>query len=246
VPGYVDTVNFRRQAWPRELRYEEGAMSPALTIGLLWLGFAGSHLFLSSLPVRRAMIARIGELPFRGLYSLVAFAFFIPLVGTYFSHKHAGPALWTVPFGPGLRWGMYVGMGIAFVLLVASFVRPSPAAVVPGNPAPRGVYRITRHPLMMGLVIFGLLHLLPNGHAADVAFFGGFVLFPLVGAAHQDRRKLVTDAGKFRDFYEATPFLPFTGRSSLRGIRELLPTVAGLGIAVAVVVRHFHAAWFGG
>ena len=132
------------------------------------------------------------------------------------------------------------------MLVVASFVRPSPAGVVPGNPTPGGVYRITRHPLMMGLMLFGLLHLLPNGHAADIAFFGGFVLFPLVGAAHQDHRKLVTDAGRFRQFYEATSFLPFTGRSSLQGIRELLPTVAGLGIAVALVVRHFHAALFGG
>ena len=221
-------------------------MAPTLTLVLLWLGFAGSHLVLSSLPVRQATVARIGEGPFRGLYSLVAFAFFIPLVRTYFGHKHAGPALWMLTPGPALRWAMYVGMGVAFVLVVASFVRPSPAGVVPGNPTPGGVYRITRHPLMMGLMLFGLLHLLPNGHAADIAFFGGFVLFPLVGAAHQDHRKLVTDAGRFRQFYEATSFLPFTGRSSLQGIRELLPTVAGLGIAVALVVRHFHAALFGG
>src|SRR5437867_9532683 len=108
-------------------------MSPTAVIVFLWLGFAGSHLVLSSVPVRRAMIARIGEPAFRGLYSLVAFAFFIPLVGTYFGHKHAGPALWALPLVPALRWAMYVGMGVAFVLVVASFVRPSPAGVVPGD-----------------------------------------------------------------------------------------------------------------
>jgi len=104
-------------------------MSPTVTIVLLWLGFAGSHLTLSSVRVRQALVARIGEGPFRGLYSLVAFAFFIPLVWTYFGHKHAGPWLWTLPLGPGLRWAIYAGMGLAFVLVVAGFIRPSPAAV---------------------------------------------------------------------------------------------------------------------
>jgi len=221
-------------------------MSPTTRILLFWLAFGGSHLVLSSLPVRERIIGRIGEGAFRGLYSLVAFGFFIPLVWTYFASKHAGPQLWMIPIGTGLRWAIYLGMGVALVLLVAAFVRPSPAAVVPGDPTPRGIYRITRHPLLMGIALFGLLHLLPNGAAADVAFFGGFVIFSLVGAAHQDRRKLATDDGTFRRFYEATPFLPFTGGASLRGLRELAPTVAGVGILVTVVLRYFHGSWFGG
>ena len=125
-------------------------MSPAMRIILLWLGFAGSHLTLSSLPVRRGLVARIGENAFRGLYSLVAFA-----------------------------------------------------------------------------------------------FFGGFPLFAVVGAAHQDRRKLATDP-RFRRFYDETPFLPFTGRSAVQGVRELVPTAAGLGILLAAIVRYFHGSWFGG
>src|SRR3989454_2526712 len=221
-------------------------MSPTLTLVLLWLGFAGSHLVLSSLPVRRVMVARIGEGPFRGLYSLLAFAFFIPLVWTYFTHKHAGPWLWTLPRTPTLLWTVYAGMGLAFVLAVAGFVRPSPAALVPGDPTPRGVYRITRHPLVMSIALFGALHLLPNGSTADVAFFGSFVAFALVGAWHQDRRKLALGVPGFRTFYQATPFLPFTGRDTLRGLRELSPVVVGAGIAGAAVVRYFHAAWFGG
>jgi len=220
-------------------------MSPTARIVLLWLGFAGSHLVLSSLPVRRGLVARIGEGPFRGLYSLVAFAFFIPLVGTYFAHKHAGPWLWTLPRSTPLLWTIYAGMGLAFVLVVAGFIRPSPAALVPGDPKPRGVYRITRHPVLMGTGLFGLLHLLPNGSAADVAFFGGFPVFALIGTAHQDRRKLATDP-KFRQFYEATPFLPFTGWSALQGLRELVPTAAAVGILLAAIVRYFHASWFGG
>lgn len=220
-------------------------MSPTARILLLWLGFAGSHLTLSSVALRGRLVARLGENAFRALYSVVAFAFFIPLVVTYFRHKHDGPWLWTLPHNAALLWTMYVGMAFAFVLIVASFVRPSPAAVIPGDPTPRGVYRITRHPLMMGLALLGLLHLLPNGSSADVAFFGGLAAFALIGAAHQDRRKLVTGAPGFREFHAATPFFPFAGPEALRGIRELVP-VAAAGIAATIVVRYFHASWFGG
>jgi uncharacterized membrane protein len=221
-------------------------MSPLTTIVLLWLGFAGSHLMLSSTPVRRRLVARMGEQPFRGLYSLVAFAFFIPLVTTYFMHKHAGPVLWTLPHGPALIAIVYVAMAFAFVLIAAGLMQPSPAFVVPGEATPRAVHRITRHPVMMGLALIGLAHLLPNGSATDVAFFGGVVLFALVGSAHQDRRKLASGDERFRRFYEETPFFPFTGPASLRGLRGLFPAAAAVGVGVACIVRYFHASWFGG
>jgi uncharacterized membrane protein len=221
-------------------------MSPTTRIALLWLAFAGSHLMLSSAAIRRWLVARTGEGPFRGLYSLIALALFVPLVWTYFANKHAGAWLWVLPRGPALRWGIYIGMGLAFVLAVASFVQPSPAGVVPGRAEPRGVYLITRHPLLMGIALFGLLHLVPNSTTADVAFFGGFALFSVIGAAHQDRRKLADDVPGFREFYAATPFFPFTGRHTLRGLGAFSPTVAAAGIVTTIVVRWFHASWFGG
>ena len=79
-------------------------MSPAATVALLWLGFAGTHIGLSSVSVRRALVDRLGERPFQGVYTLVAFAFFVPLVWTFFAHKHAGRWLWLVERGPALRW----------------------------------------------------------------------------------------------------------------------------------------------
>src|SRR5262249_15115114 len=153
------------------------------------------------------------------------------------AHKHAGPWLWHLPPGPALRWVVYVGMATAFVLLVAGQLRPSPAAVVPGDPTPRGVYRITRHPTLMALALFGLVHLIPNGTTTDVAFFGGFVVFALIGARHQDDRKLALDAPGFRGFHSTTPFLPFTGRDTLRGLREFSPVALVVGVLLAVVVR---------
>src|SRR5262249_2930817 len=134
----------------------------------------------------------------------------------------------------------------AFVLIAAGLMQPSPGFVVPGDATPRAVHRITRHPIMMGIAFIGLFHLLPNGSATDVAFFGGLGLFPLIGSAHPDRRKLARGDERFRRFYEATPFLPFASGASLGALRELFPAVAAVGVAVACIVRYFHSSWFGG
>ena len=221
-------------------------MSPTSAIVLLWIGFAATHMGLSTAAVRRSLVARLGETGFLGLYSLVAFAFFVPLVWTYFTHKHAGMLLWSIPVGPALRWGIYAGMTVAFTLVFAGIVRPSPASITPGEATPRGALRLTRHPLVMGLGLFGLLHLIANGHAADVAFFSGFPLFAVIGCWHQERRKLVSGPPGFSAFLQATPFLPFTGSATLQGIRELGPLVLLGGLALTSILRWFHPVWFGG
>jgi uncharacterized membrane protein len=218
-------------------------MSPALEITLLWIGFAGSHLLLSSQALRPRIAGALGEQPFQGVYSLVAFAFFVPLVWIYFGNIHAGAWLWTLPRGPVLTWVVQIGMGLAFVMLVSGAMSPSPASVVPGSPEVRGMYRITRHPVVMGLGLFGLLHLLPNASTSDVAFFGGFVLFALLGAWHQDQRKLASGPEGFREFHAATPFVPFTGSGTLRALRELSPIAVGIGIVLTIAVRYAHALW---
>jgi uncharacterized membrane protein len=221
-------------------------MRATLLILALWIGFAGTHMALSSVGVRRSLVSRLGIGPFLGVYSLVAFAFFVPLVWTYFANKHAGPLLWSIPIGTPLRWALYAGMAVAFVLMTAGLVRPSPAGIVPGDPTPRGALRITRHPLFMGLGLFGLLHLVPNGNAADVAFFGGFPVFAVLGCRHQDQRKLVDGPPGFAAFHRETPFLPFAGAQTVRGISELGPVVILGGVLVTMVLRWFHPRWFGG
>jgi uncharacterized membrane protein len=220
-------------------------MSPTLALALLWAGFAGSHMGLSSLPVRSRLVARLGEPPFLGLYSLVAFAFFIPLVWVYFANKHAGPLLWGRPDSPVVLWLVQLGMGVAFVLVASSLAQPNPSLVGSKGGAARGVFLLARHPLFMGIALFGALHLVVNGAASDVVFFGGLLVFSLVGSRHQDRRKLAANVPGYREFVAATPFLPFTGRETLRGLRELPPLGVAIGVGLTVVLRVFHGTLFG-
>jgi uncharacterized membrane protein len=224
------------------------AMSPTAWIVLLWAGFALSHLTLASVRLRPRLVRRLGEPAYLGMFSAVAFAFFVPLCWVYFANRHSGPVLWAVPLGtPGL-WAVYLLQGVAWVLVVAGVVQPSPASV--GAPAAsaggaRGVHRLARHPLFTGLGLFGALHLISNGTASDVAFFAGFPLFGMLGAWHQDRRKLATAGPAFGRFVTGAPFVPFAGRETLRGLRELpLPAVA-VGVALTVAMRWLHGPLFG-
>ena len=216
-------------------------MSPAARVALLWLAFAGTHLALASRRVEPRLVARLGRGGYTGLYSLVAFATFVPLCWVYFTNRHAGPWLWAVPATGALRVALYAGLLLAFVLVLASLLRPSPAAaVMPGDVRPGGVYLLTRHPLMTGFALIGLLHLVPNGAASDVAFFGGLALFPMIGAWHQDARKLASDDPALRAFIAATPFWLFTGRETLRGLRELPKAAILAGLAAGLGARWLH------
>src|SRR5262249_61813532 len=102
---------------------------------LLWWGLsAGTHVVLSSSLVRPKLIAAVGERPFLGLYSLVAFATLIPLCWSYARHKHADPLLWRTFGGPALyllaRDLNLLLMALAFVLLVHVLVSRPPSAMM--------------------------------------------------------------------------------------------------------------------
>ena len=221
-------------------------MGAVAGIVALWLAFAVSHMALSSLKLRPRLVELLGTRGFQVAYSVIALAIFVPLMALYFDNPHAGPHLWYLGYQPAVRGVMYAVMAVALALVVGGATSPSPASLIPGKAEVRGLFRITRHPLLMGLAVFGAGHLLTaNVNLAELAFFGGFVLFPLVGCWHQDQRKLATLGDEFRTFYEQTPFLPFTGPGAIRGLMEQ-PVAALLGALATGVIRYFHQGWFGG
>lgn len=219
-------------------------MQDAPLIAVLWVAFAASHMALSATPVRNKLVAAVGEWSFRGLYSAVAFAVFIPLVWVYYQNKHTGPLLWQVPVNDAVQALLLLGNALAFILIAAGTFNPSPAVVGMRRVLHRPVHDITRHPLFMGIGLWGLVHLVPNGYASDAVFFAGFPLFALVGCWHQDLRHKKTRGESYRRFLSGTPFFPLTGRHTLRGLRYFPLPATLAGLTVAVVLRVFHADWF--
>ena len=222
-------------------------MSATVSILALWVAFAGTHIALSSLSLRAKLVQSIGDKGFLGLFSVVALAIFIPLVAVYAHNKHAGSFLWYWGGIPAIRHSVYLGQGLAFSLIVGGNLTPSPASLAsrPGSSEVRGVLRITRHPLLMGVGLFGALHLLvARVHTSDLIFFAGLPAFALLGCWHQDRRKLASLGDSFRRFHSETTFLPFA-RGGFRGLAEARVAV-GVAIAAAFLLRYFHPSLFGG
>lgn len=228
-------------------------MPPWLGIALLWAGFAGAHLYLSGDDVRPRLVARLGLDAFRGVYSLVVLVWFGWLVWYWWHHRHSGPLLWTTLGPPAVARALnHVLMFAAFALLVPS-VLPASAApsltIAHGHDASvvSGVLRITRHPLLVALALFGVAHLLVNGALGDVLFFAGFPLFVWIGTRHQDAR-LARDRAGYRDLVARTSTLPFA--AIVAGRQRLVPAelpwgAIAAGLVLAAVVRYWHGTLFG-
>lgn len=219
-------------------------MTAASWIVFWWAMFAGTHVALSYLPVRARLVAGLGEKAYLGLYSLIAFATFIPLVSAYLGHRHAGGMLWDLFRVPGMRTFALLLSGLGIALVVGGVLQPSPAlAGVRKATGSRGLTRITRHPLFMGIAIWAAGHLLINGTVTNALFFGGMLAFSLAGAAHQDARKRVTDRERLAQFYSETSFWPFGAILSGRNRLEWgeLPWLAlGIGAAAAAGIYALH------
>jgi uncharacterized membrane protein len=218
--------------------------SGAYWIAFWWAMFAGTHMVLSSLQVRGKLIARLGEKGFVRFYSLIAFATFIPLVWVYLGNRHAGGAVWNLAAAPGVR-PLAVALAVLAIALIAGGVlHPSPALVgIKKAWGARGLTRITRHPLFMGIALWALSHLLLNGFLTDVLFFGGMLAFSFAGAAHQDARKRATEEERLGQFFAESSFWPFgaiiAGRNRL--IWRELPWIAlAVGAAAAIGIYALH------
>lgn len=214
-----------------------------LELVLAMSAFVGTH-FLLSHPLRVPLVTRLGEGPFRGLYSLVSFG---TLAWVYLAFRDAprgdyfwqtGDTLWAVASGL-----MLVGA----ILLAGSFfsnpAMPAPnAAAAAARPA-HGVFRITRHPMMWGFAIWAIVHALVAPYAASFVLTGGILILALGGSAGQDRKKAQLMGDAWAGWAQRTSFLPFglqlSGRAGLSTIWPGL-TVVLLGIVIWLGATYVH------
>ncbi|MDO8433985.1 MAG: NnrU family protein [Candidatus Binatus sp.] len=226
-------------------------MTASAWIALWAILFVLSHLVISSSRVRPRLVAAVGEQPYRGIYSLIAFGTLGPLIYEFSYHKHAGPMLWYFRDSASMRTLTWILMFIALILFAASLINPNPGGLgaPTTNVEPHGVLKITRHPGFVAFSLFGLAHLPMNGWAGDVIFFGMFPVISIAGGLHQDRRKLREIGDSYRQFVAKTSFIPFgalaTGRQHWN--RGDLPWVAiAIGLALGLAIVFLHPFIFGG
>jgi len=227
-------------------------MSIELQLLILWVLFGGTHILGSTVPIRERLIASLGLVGFKVLYSLVSLATFVPLVWVFWGNRHEGEVLFDPsPANPHITETL---MLFSFVFLARAHATPNPAtslAELSGRFAshPRGIHRITRQPLNTGFGLFGLAHMISNPTVGDWVFWGGWVVYAVLSAIHQDRRLLATGPPEFKSFYAETSFVPFAavlqGRQKI-AFREISWGAVGLAIAAMVLVRWLHPMLIGG
>ena len=123
---------------------------------------------------RTATIARVGEKPWKGIYSLLSIAGFVLLVIGYGAARQSPVVLFAPPV-----WTRH----LAALLTIPAFVLLA-AAYVPGN----AIKRAVGHPMMAGVKVWALAHLLANGTLADVLLFGTFLSWAVLGFIAARRR----------------------------------------------------------
>jgi uncharacterized membrane protein len=185
------------------------------------VAFVGSH-FLLSHPLRKPIVDAVGSAAFLGIYSVVAAATLAWLVLAYRAAPVSAP-LW--PVGDGLWAAATAVMLLASILLMGSLIR-NPALPNPGAPTTvpveaRGVYAVTRHPMMWAFALWGLCHIAVYPMTANIILTGAIIILALVGAALQDRKKEVLQPDTWPAWERRTSYWPFgailSGKARLGG-----------------------------
>lgn len=130
--------------------------------------FLGVHSVRIAAPQwRRNVIGRFGEGAWKGIHSLLSIAGFVLIVWGYGQARAAGmPMVWLPPVG--MRHAASLLTLVAFVLLVATYI-------------PRNhIRRAVGHPMMIGVALWSIAHLLANGWLHAMLLFGAFLLWAVV------------------------------------------------------------------
>ena len=155
-------------------------------------------------PLKQRLENRFGQNGYKGLFSVAIVTAIVCIVFGWRSSPQ--DYLYVLP-----PWSRSVGMG----LMLVSFILMGAANY------PTAIKRFLRHPMLTGVVLWSVSHLLTNGTTRALILFGGIGLWALIEIPLINRRE-----GAYEK--PASPGL----------FRELRGVVISLVIFVAVVYLH--------
>lgn len=153
-----------------------------LVAGLIvFLGTHSARIFAEGFRTR--LIARMGEKPWKAVYSVISLIGFVIIVYGYGTARMEPVILWAPPV-----WTRH----LAALLTIPAFILLA-AAYVPGTRIKAKV----GHPMVLGVKVWAFAHLIANGTLADVVLFGGFLVWAVadyIAARRRDRAAGITYA----------------------------------------------------
>lgn len=150
---------------------------PLLILGLvIFLGTHSVHMLAPGF--RERVVARIGPMPWKGLYSVVSIAGFVLIVVGFGMARQAPVLLYAPPLW--LKHLNALFTLVAFVLVAAAYVPRNHLKAKIG------------HPMLAGVKLWALGHLLAIGYLHDVVLFGAFLVWAVADFVVSRRRDRAT------------------------------------------------------
>jgi uncharacterized membrane protein len=222
-------------------------MDPMEILALAAVVFLATH-YVSSTPLRSGLVGLLGDNTYLGVYALVSFCVLGWMIWAY--TKAPFERLWV---GDEFKAWVVVLMPLACVLLACGLLTTNPSAVrqesaLRSMGEPRGILRITRHPVQWAIALWAMLHLVVRGDTASVIFFGSLAFLAISGTLLIDARKNRTIGADWQRFAATTSNVPFVaifqGRNQYR-FDEIGWARVGAGLALYVVLVSVHPYVFG-
>lgn len=187
-------------------------------LALAALAFLATH-FLLSHPWRAPLVRALGERTFLMVYSLVALGALSWLI-IAFDRAPDGPMLWdgfaTVPWIIGSILTL-VAMALLFGSLSGNPALPQAQVAGLSARKPTGVFRITRHPMMFGIALWAVAHIIVAPTYRTLIVTVIMLIVALVGSHLQDRKKVRIHDREWRAYIKRTHFWPRPNRLHLLG-----------------------------
>ena len=191
----------------------------AVAIDLALLAAFGLHHSLMARDRAKALLLRYWPAPLeRSLYVAVASAFTVLLILAW---QPVGTALWRLSGAPALLLQLTALAGLAISTVAAmtfdhlhlvglrqllAHERGQP--IPPAQFATPGLYRLVRHPMQSGLLLF--LWSTPTMTVGGLLFAGGLTLYILIGLHFEERSLRATFGAAYTDYAARVPALiPF-------------------------------------
>jgi len=193
------------------------------------IAFVGTH-FAMSHPLRKAMVNALGAGGFQAAYSLVSLA---TLGWVYFAFTAAPPA--DLPGSGEAGWIAATLITLpAMILLAGSLIGnpalPTPMAEAQARAEPKGVFIVTRHPMMWGIGLWALSHLVLFWSLRTMVTALAIGTLALVGAKFQDAKKEVLMGDAWAAWESKTSYWPRWGK--LLGVGAV-PLLVGTALWLA-------------
>jgi uncharacterized membrane protein len=187
---------------------------PILIAGLIL--FLGAHTFTTLRTARAGAIARLGDGPFKGLYSLVALTGFVLICWGFSRYRADGMIpLWTPP-----DWTRHVTITLMWFAFVA---------LACGGKAPSKIKGWLRHPMLVAVKIWALAHLLANGDLGGVILFGSLLAWAVYDRIAVKRRGDI-GAPRVASFTRADAFALLFGTVAYVAMIYLHPVLIGVRV----------------